>query len=166
MLFPSFADNKLDASTGTMRMRGTFENGDGYFQPGMFVRVRLPIGQPHEALLIAEQAIGSDQGRSFVYVVTEKDEVEYRRVETGALHDGLREVKPPAEAADGEDALGKAEGLHKGDRIILNGLQRLRPGMKVKPTTVPMPNPRQATARPGKPKPGGAKVAAASRGQR
>ena len=138
-----FADNKLDPSTGTMRMRGTFENGDRYFQPGMFVRVRLPIGQPHGALLIAEQAIGNDQGRQFVYVVNDKDEVVYRRIETGALHDGLREIKPPREDA-GADDLSKAEGLRKGDRVVLNGLQRLRPGMKVEPNKVPMPNPRQA----------------------
>jgi RND family efflux transporter MFP subunit len=137
-----FADNRLDPSTGTMRLRGTFENGDLFFQPGMFVRVRLPVGRPHEAFLIADQAIGNDQGRQFVYVVDDKNEVIYRRVETGARHNGLREIKPPREGGDSGDP-GKAEGLRKGDRIILNGLQRLRPGMQVEPTVVPMPRPKE-----------------------
>lgn len=133
-----FADNKLDPSTGTMRMRGTFENGDFFFQPGMFVRVRLPVGRPHEALLIADQAIGNDQGRQFVYVLDDNDEVVYRRVQTGSRHHGLREIKPLDESHSGDPA--KAEGLRKGDRVVLNGLQRLRPGMRVEPTLVPMPH--------------------------
>jgi RND family efflux transporter MFP subunit len=134
-----FADNRLDPSTGTMRMRATLDNADRYLQPGMFVRVRVPLGRPHQALLIAEQAIGNDQGRQFVYVLDAEGTVVHRWVEPGALHDGLREIKPAPDSADP----GKAEGLRPGDRVVLNGMQRLRPGMKVEPTAVPMPNPRQ-----------------------
>jgi len=148
-----FADNKLDPSTGTMRMRGTLDNPDQFFQPGMFVRVRLPIGRPHEALLIADQAIGSDQGRRFVYVLNEKDEVVYRRVETGALHDGLREIKGRLE--DTTVTPDDNEGLRKGDRVVLNGLQRLRPGMRVAPSQVTMPNPRLAAVTGAKSGPAG-----------
>jgi multidrug efflux pump subunit AcrA (membrane-fusion protein) len=125
-----------------MRMRGILDNPDNYFQPGMFVRVRLPVGRPHEALLIDERALGSDQGRQFVYVLNENDEVVYRRVEAGALHDGLREVKPCG--PDSSAPPDQNEGLRKGDRVVLNGHQRLRPGMRVEPTAVPMPNPRRA----------------------
>jgi RND family efflux transporter MFP subunit len=149
-----FADNKLDPSTGTMRMRGTFDNTDLYFQPGMFVRVRLPVGRPHEALLIAEQAIGNDQGRQYVYVLNGKNEVVYRRIETGALHDGLREIK--SRRYDSDAPLDEGEGLRKGDRVVLNGLQRLRPGMPVEPTLVAMPNPRMAAANRAKPGSAGA----------
>ena len=127
-----------------MRLRGNFENKDHAFQPGMFVRVRLPLGKAHEALLIAEQAIGSDQGRPFVYVLDENNEVVYRRIETGAMHGGLREIKESTSEAD------KGEGLRKGDRVILNGLQRLRPGVKVEPQVVPMPNPRAVAASNGR----------------
>jgi RND family efflux transporter MFP subunit len=137
-----FADNKLDPSTGTMRLRGAFDNGDGYFQPGMFVRVRLPVGRPHEAILIADQALGNDQGRQFVYVLNENNEVVYRRVRTGARHYGLREILPPAEEGQSADPA-KAEGLRKGERVVLSGLQRLRPGMRVEPTVVPMPQPKE-----------------------
>jgi RND family efflux transporter MFP subunit len=141
----NFADNKLDASTGTMRMRGTFDNPKLYLQPGMFVRVRLPVGQPRQALLVAEQAIGNDQGRQFLYVLDANDEVVYRRVELGALHDGLREIKAPG-AEEGTTQAPTSVGLRQGDRVVLNGLQRLRPGMKVQPDPVAMPNPRQAAS--------------------
>jgi RND family efflux transporter MFP subunit len=148
-----FADNKLDPSTGTMRMRGTFENPDRFLQPGMFVRVKLPVGSPRSALLISDQAIGSDQGRPYVFVLNDDDEVVYRRVETGALHDGLREVRPPTDEG-GKDS--KAVPLKKGDRIVVNGLQRLRQGSKVEPTVVDMPNlaePTRPTTIVNRPKP-------------
>jgi len=95
----------------------------------MFIRVRLPIGSPHPALLIAEQALGSDQGRKFVYVVNAKDEVEYRAVTLGSMHEGLRVVE---------------KGLKADDRVVMTGLQRIRPKMKVEAKLEPMPNPAAA----------------------
>jgi multidrug efflux system membrane fusion protein len=113
-------------------LRGVFQNPDRLLAPGMFIRVRLPIGQEHSALLVAEQALGSDQGRKYVYVVNGNDEVEYRAVTLGALHDGLRVVE---------------KGLSGDDRVVVIGLQRVRAGTKVEATLKDMPNP-VAAARP------------------
>lgn len=124
-----FADNRVDPGTGTRRLRGVFPNTDRLLAPGMFIRVRLPIGSPHAALLIAEQALGSDQGRKFVYVVNAKDEVEYRAVTLGSMHEGLRVVE---------------KGLKADDRVVMTGLQRIRPKMKVEAKLEPMPNPAAA----------------------
>jgi multidrug efflux pump subunit AcrA (membrane-fusion protein) len=85
---------------------------------GMFVRVRLPIGEPHKALLVPEQALGTDQGQKFVYVVTPNDEIEYRVVQVGKVHDRQRVI---------------TEGLAAEERVVVTGLQRVRPGIKVKP---------------------------------
>jgi multidrug efflux system membrane fusion protein len=96
-----FADNKLDAGTGTMRMRGRFRNPDGtLLTPGMFVRLRIAVGTPYLAALVPERAFGTDQGQKFLYVIDEKAKssyevesyVEYRKVKTGAVHDGARVV--------------------------------------------------------------------------
>ena len=121
-----FSDNQLDANTGTLRMRGVFSNSDGLLAPGRFIRVRLPLGDPHEALLVCEQAIGRDQNQKYVYVVNSENEVEYRRIKIGRLYDGLREV---------------TDGLHLGERVIVNGLQRVRTKAKVEPEVVKMPAP-------------------------
>jgi RND family efflux transporter MFP subunit len=114
-------DNKIDPSAGTLRVWGFFENPDKILTAGLFVRIRVPVGEPHTALLIPEAALGTDQGQKFLYVVNDKDEVEYRPVKVGRLHDGLRVV---------------TEGLRKGERVVLNGLQRVRPGAKVEPRMV------------------------------
>ena len=114
-------DNKIDPSAGTLRAWGFFENPDKILTAGLFVRIRVPVGEPHTALLIPEAALGTDQGQKFLYVVNDKHEVEYRPVKVGRLHDGLRVV---------------AEGLRKGERVVLNGLQRVRPGAKVEPRMV------------------------------
>lgn len=111
-----FRDNRLDPSTGTLRVRGVFPNADRFLTPGMFVRVRLPIGEPHQALLVPEQAVGTDQGQKFVYVIDNKDEVTYRRVQVGKLYEGLRVI---------------SEGISPGERIVVTGVQRVMPGMKV-----------------------------------
>src|SRR4051794_22347474 len=88
-----FSENRLDPNTGTLQVRAVIQNSKPYvLSPGMFLRVRLPIGQPHDALMVAEQAIGSDQGRKFLYVVNDLDEVVYRPVTVGALSDGGRRV--------------------------------------------------------------------------
>ncbi len=112
----NYFDNQLDPSTGTMQARGIFNNGDRMLAPGMFVRVRLPIGDPYRALLLSEQALGTDQGQKFVYVVDDQNKVQYRRVDVGKLQKGKRVV------------LG---GISEGDRVVVSGLQRLRPGAEV-----------------------------------
>ncbi len=81
----NFADNKVDADTGTWRLRAKFDNKDSALSSGLFVRIRLPIGEPFEAKLIAEQALGTDQGQRFVYVVGDNNKVEYRPVQVGAF---------------------------------------------------------------------------------
>ncbi|HLJ10731.1 MAG TPA: efflux RND transporter periplasmic adaptor subunit [Planctomycetaceae bacterium] len=122
----NFADNHVDPDTGTWRLRGRFDNDDHALSPGLFVRVRLPIGNSYHALLVAEAALGSDQGQKFIYVVDETGHVEYRRIKVGRLHDGLRVV---------------AEGLATGEKVVISGLQRVRQGVEVKPELVPMPEP-------------------------
>lgn len=113
-----FSDNRLDAMTGTLRLRGIFPNPKRILSPGMFARIRLPIGEPHPAILIAEEALGSDQGQRFLYVVNDQNEVVYRPVQVGSLHDKLRVIK---------------SGLEEGEQVVLEGLQRVRPGIKVRP---------------------------------
>lgn len=125
-----FADNTIDPMTGTITLRAKFANpanqdGIRMMMPGMFVRIRLPLGRPHQALLIAEQAIGTDQGQKYVYVVDDKDTVQYRSVTLGQLQDdGLRVV---------------TEGLKAGERVVLQGLQLVRPKDTVKVEETAMP---------------------------
>jgi RND family efflux transporter MFP subunit len=123
----NFVDNRVDPMTGTLRVRGVFPNPPQaslsgsttrLLSPGMFARVRLPIGGPHKALLIPEKALGTDQGQKYVYVVNGQNVVEYHRVKIGSLKDGLRVID---------------EGLQPGERVIVDGLQRARPGQKVEP---------------------------------
>ena len=117
-----FVDNQVDPMSGTLRLRGEFANPHSeyntlrIFSPGMFVRVRLPIGVPHTAVLISEEALGTDQGQSFVYVVNDKNVVEYRRVTMGMLEKGLRVID---------------EGLKPGERVVVKGLQQVRDKMPV-----------------------------------
>ena len=117
----NFVDNRLDPSTGTLRLRGIFDNHTGFLAPGMFVRVRVPIGEPHSAILATERAIGSDQGQKFLYVLNAKNEVVYREVQIGAFENGLRVIE---------------SGLASGERFIVNGLQRVKPGDTVQPKLV------------------------------
>ena len=119
----NFVDNRLDVTTGTLRLRAVVDNTKQLFSPGMFVRIRLPVGEPHTAILVAEQAIGSDQGHKFVYVVDDKQEVVYKRVKVGSLNNGLRVVE---------------KGLSTGERVILSGLQRVKPGNPVEAKLVEM----------------------------
>jgi RND family efflux transporter MFP subunit len=120
-----FVDNRTDPMAGTLRIRGKFPNADRIFSPGMFVRVRTPIGKPHEAVLIPEQALGTDQGQSFVYVVNNNKkgdfEVEYRPVKLGLLQGDMRVI---------ED-----DGLKAGETVVLKGLQRIKPNALVAPIT-------------------------------
>jgi RND family efflux transporter MFP subunit len=115
-----FISNRVDPSTGTLTVRGSFPNKDGFLRPGMFARVRVPVGDPHPTLLISDQAVGTNQGETYVYVVSDSNEVVYRPVKLGALSAGLRIV---------------AEGLKPGDRLVVGeGMLRIRPGVTVVPT--------------------------------
>jgi RND family efflux transporter MFP subunit len=120
----NFLDNRVDPGTGTLRFRGTFENHDGFLTPGLFVRCHLPLGEPHPRLMVAEEAIASDQEQKFVYVVNEEGEISYRPVQPGRLYNGLRVIEG---------------GLTKNEKIVVKGLQRVRPGVKVVAEVVPMP---------------------------
>jgi len=113
----NFVNNQVDPSTGTISVRGIFPNKNRVLTPGLFVRVRVPIGSPTQGLLVNERAIGTNQGQKFVYVVDDKDEVVSRPVTLGPLRDGLRVI---------------VEGIKRDDRIIVNGLQRVQPGVTVK----------------------------------
>jgi RND family efflux transporter MFP subunit len=121
----NFVDNRLEATTGTLRLRGVFDNPDRIFSPGMFARIRIPIGSPHKAILISEQALVRDQGQIYVYVVDDKKRAEYRHVKVGLLQDGLRVVE---------------EGLAENEQVILSGLQRVRPGIDVEPKAAEAPH--------------------------
>ena len=119
-----FIDNRVDAKTGTVRMRAVLDNRDGRFTPGLFARVRLgDAAAPRKAVLVADRAIGTDQTKRFVLVLTEDNKTQYREVRVGRLVDGLRVVE---------------SGLKGGERIVVNGLQRVRPGAPVTPQTVSM----------------------------
>jgi RND family efflux transporter MFP subunit len=120
----NFVDNQVNPKTGTLRVRGVFANPDETISPGFFARVRVPIGHPHKALLVSERALDNDQGQKILYVVNEKNEVISRPVQVGALHDGLRAIE---------------DGLKPGERVIVNGLQQVRPGVTVEPKLVDMP---------------------------
>ena len=120
----NFVDNQVNPKTGTLRVRGVFPNKDEALSPGYFARVRVPIGVPHKALLVTERALDTDQGQKVVYVVDKDNRVASRPVRLGALHDGLREI---------------TDGLKPGERVIVNGLQQVRPGMTVEPNLVDMP---------------------------
>ena len=131
--YMDFVDNRVNAGTGTLLGRAVFPNPDQYLTPGMFVRVRLIGTSKYKGPVINDRAVATDQDRRFVLVVGEGDKVEYRAVTTGPLADGLRVVR---------------EGVKPGDRIITNGLQRVRPGMVVKPRIVPMEGEPAAAAPP------------------
>lgn len=119
-----FVDNQLDAQTGSVRMRATFANTDGALVPGLFARVQLGGGTAQaKAILINDRAIGTDQNRKFVFVVGKDNKAEYRPVKLGPTVDGLRVVR---------------EGLKADEKIVVNGLQRVRPGAPITPQLVPM----------------------------
>jgi membrane fusion protein, multidrug efflux system len=113
-----FLDNQLDGSTGTIRGRAVFRNTDGQLTPGLFVRLRLAGAGSSHGLLIQDRAVGTDLSKKFVYVVTPKHAIEYRPVTLGPIVDGLRVVR---------------SGLEVGESVVVNGLQRIRPGVQVTP---------------------------------
>ena len=117
----NFVDNHLDTSTGTLQVRGAFDNAKRAILPGLFARIRLPLGEPYQALTIPEQALGSDQDKKFIYVVGDQNKIEYRPVEIGRL-DGTQRVI--------------LKGIAEGERVVVSGLQRVRPGVIVEPKMI------------------------------
>lgn len=111
-------DNRVNPATGSLAVRLVFPNDDNALIPGLFARVRIPVSAPTSALLISERAIGTDQSQKFVLTVGADNTVTYRTVKLGSVIDGKRVVR---------------EGLSPGETIIVNGLQRVRPGMTVAP---------------------------------
>ena len=126
-----FVDNVIDRATGTIRGRAEFSNADGLFTPGMFARVQLPASDPYQALLLPDSAIGTEQSRKYVLVVSADNTVVQRYVTLGDLADGLRVIKT---------------GLAADDRVIVNGLIQARLGAKVAPQEQPASPQAQAPA--------------------
>ncbi|HEY9067626.1 MAG TPA: efflux RND transporter periplasmic adaptor subunit [Burkholderiaceae bacterium] len=116
-------DNQVDAKSGTVRVRAVFDNKDGALMPGQFARLRMGQPKNSNALLITERAVGTDQNKKFVMVVGADNKATYREVTLGANVNGLRIVQ---------------SGLKPNERIVVNGLQRVRPGAVVAPQVVPM----------------------------
>ncbi len=136
-----FVSNQLDPNTGSLRARAVFPNEDGFIGAGLFGRIRVPISPPHDALLVIDRAVGTNQGQKFVLVVNDSNEVEYRAVDVGQIQDGLREVlryRTITEPGAGKDSTTEVEVLKPTDRVVVEGLQRVRPGTKVDPRLVDM----------------------------
>lgn len=111
-------DNKLDPNSGSILLRAVFPNAEGRIVPGLFARIRLPGSEKHNVLVIDDRSIGTDQAQKFVLALTSTNTVEYRPLKLGPIVNGRRIVR---------------DGLKFGDRIVVNGLQRVRPGMPVQP---------------------------------
>jgi multidrug efflux system membrane fusion protein len=129
-----FVDNTIERGTGTIRGRAVFDNKNELFVPGMFGRVQIPAAPPAEALLVPDVAIGSDQARRFVFVVGEDGTAKQTYVTLGPVFDGKRVVR---------------DGLTADSRVVVNGLMRVRPGIKVTPQeegAAPAPGPAAAAA--------------------
>jgi multidrug efflux system membrane fusion protein len=109
-------DNRLDAGTGSILLRAVFPNQDGAVLPGLFARIRVPLTAEYPALMISESAVATDQAQKFVLALTSSNTVEYRSITLGPSIDGQRVVR---------------SGVNAGDEIVVNGLQRVRPGMQV-----------------------------------
>lgn len=121
--YVDFVDNTVNPETGTIRARAVFSNKDHAFTPGLFARLKLEGSGQYRATLVVDRAVGTDQDKKFVLVLKPDSTVDYRSVQLGRLVDGLRVV---------------TSGLKQGDEVVINGLQRVRPGMKVTPTLAPM----------------------------
>ena len=126
-----FVDNQVDPNTGTMRMRGIFNNKDRSLTPGLFVRVHVPLGERHLAVLVSDRAITTDQGQKVIYVVNKDNVAEKRQITQGKLHEGLREI---------------TSGIKPNDTVIVEGHQRVRSKVKVDPKTVKMSTYKKTTS--------------------
>ncbi|MDP3813803.1 multidrug efflux RND transporter periplasmic adaptor subunit MexE [Pseudomonas sp.] len=118
-----FLDNQVNPKTGTIRGRAVFDNRDGQFTPGLYARLKLVGSGQYDASLIQDAAVGTDLGKKFVLVLGKDNSVQYRAIELGPKLEGLRIVR---------------NGLAKGEKIVVNGLQRVMPGATVDPQAVPM----------------------------
>jgi multidrug efflux system membrane fusion protein len=116
-------DNQVDAQSGTVRLRAQFDNPNGALIPGQFARLRMGAAKSQPVLAVSERALGTDQDKRFVIVVDAGNKAAYREVTLGGLNGNLRVI---------------TSGLNPGDRIVVEGLQRVRPGAEVSPTEVPM----------------------------
>jgi len=110
-----------DAATGTVTLRGVFANPDGLLSPGFFARMRVRGSAPYPAILLPDRAIATDQAQRFVWVVNQENQVEYRKVVLGAPIGQSRVIK---------------EGLKAGEWVVIEGLQKLKPGIKVNPERI------------------------------
>jgi multidrug efflux system membrane fusion protein len=111
-------NNRLDANTGSILLRAVFPNPDERIVPGLFARIRVPLSERHTALLVEERAIGTDQAQKFVLTVTASNTVSYQAVNLGPAIEGKRIVR---------------SGLQGTEEIVVNGLQRVRPGAAINP---------------------------------
>ena len=118
-----FVDNQVNSQTGTIRARAVLQNPDGFFTPGMFARLRLLGRDEYSALLIDDRAVNTDQNKKYVFLLGAGNKIEYRTIELGRITDGMRIVR---------------KGLKAGDVIVVDGAERVHPGIVVKPQTVPM----------------------------
>jgi multidrug efflux system membrane fusion protein len=118
-----FVDNQLDTRSGSVRLRAVFANADRSMAPGLFARVQIGGGDLRKELLISDRAVGTDQSHKFVFVVDADGKAERREVSLGPVVDGLRVVR---------------DGLKPGEKIVVNGLQRVKPGAPIKAQSVPM----------------------------
>ena len=125
----TFSDNQINAASGTLLIRGAIANpvrpdGNRLFVPGMYARVRVPVGTPRRALLVPERALGTDQGRKFLYVVDDKQKVVYRPVKIGPAHKGMRVIE---------------EGLKPGELFVAGDISRIMADMMITPVEVAAP---------------------------
>ncbi|HEX3849075.1 MAG TPA: efflux RND transporter periplasmic adaptor subunit [Steroidobacteraceae bacterium] len=118
-----FVDNRVSAESSTIRARAVFDNRDGRFTPGLFARIKLVASDSYDAILIDERAVGNDLGKKFVLVLKPDETLEYRSVTLGARIDGLRVVE---------------DGLKASDVVVIDGLQHVMAGVRVKSSRVPM----------------------------
>jgi len=119
-----FVDNRLDPNTGTLRIRAVIDNPHLLLSPGMFIRLRLPVSATQRCILVPEESLVTDQGQKMVYVLDDQDQVAYRRVTVGQETEGFRVIRT---------------GVSPGDRVIVRGQQRVRPGIKVVPRASEQP---------------------------
>jgi RND family efflux transporter MFP subunit len=133
-----FVDNQIDPATGTMQGRAIVPNPDLLLSPGQFVRLRLAGSGRYEAVLVPDEAIGTDQAQRFVWVIDAENKAQYRKVALGPLYEGKRIVR---------------DGLGANDRVVVSGLQRVRPGIVVAPDAQPIPPCPSAPPLPQAPEP-------------
>lgn len=113
-----YSEIVVNQQTGTSQVRAVFDNEQDLLTPGMFVRLRIPISEPHAAVVVPDVAIGTDQATKFVYVINDQNEIEHRTVQLGSLHGELRVI---------------VAGLQTNEAVVVGGLQLVQPGMKVDP---------------------------------